>query len=60
MLMNFRELDSVKEQIGQKDKTARYSFRNSPDDVYTSHAMRKPVYAICEQQRRRSACASAA
>ena len=24
-----------------------------------SHATRKPVYAICEQQRRRSACASA-
>ena len=23
-----------------------------------SHVMRKPVYAICEQQRRRSACAS--
>ena len=23
-----------------------------------SHIMRKPVYAICEQQRRRSACAS--
>ena len=26
---------------------------------YLSHIMRKPVYAICEQQRRRSACASA-
>ena len=26
---------------------------------YMSHAMRKPVYGICEQQRRRSACASA-
>ena len=25
---------------------------------YMSHVMRKPVYAICEQQRRRSACAS--
>ena len=24
-----------------------------------SHVMRKPVYVICEQQRRRSACASA-
>ena len=24
-----------------------------------SHVMRKPVYAVCEQQRRRSACASA-
>ena len=24
-----------------------------------SHIMRKPVYAICEQQRCRSACASA-
>ena len=24
-----------------------------------SHVMRKAVYAICEQQRRRSACASA-
>ena len=24
-----------------------------------SHVMRKPVYAMCEQQRRRSACASA-
>ena len=23
-----------------------------------SHVMKKPVYAICEQQRRRSACAS--
>ena len=27
--------------------------------LYTSHAMRKPVYAICERQRRRSACSSA-
>ena len=26
---------------------------------YLSHVMRKPVYALCEQQRRRSACASA-
>ena len=26
---------------------------------YLSHVMRKTVYAICEQQRRRSACASA-
>ena len=26
---------------------------------YLSHVMRKPVYAICKQQRRRSACASA-
>ena len=25
---------------------------------YTSHVMRKPVYAKCKQQRRRSACAS--
>ena len=25
---------------------------------YMRHIMRKPVYAICEQQRRRSACAS--
>ena len=25
---------------------------------YVSHVMRKPVYAICKQQRRRSACAS--
>ena len=24
-----------------------------------SHVTRKPVYALCEQQRRRSACASA-
>ena len=27
--------------------------------VDLSHVMRKPVYAICEQHRRRSACASA-
>ena len=27
------------------------------DQDYTSHVMRKPVYAICEQQRRESACA---
>ena len=26
--------------------------------VYMNHIMRKPVYAICEQQRRRPACAS--
>ena len=26
---------------------------------YMNHIMRKPVFAICEQQRRRSACASA-
>ena len=26
---------------------------------YMSHVMRKPVFAVCEQQRRRSACASA-
>ena len=28
------------------------------DDNYLSHVMRKPVLAICEQQRCRSACAS--
>ena len=28
-------------------------------EIDMSHVMRKPVYAICEQQRRRSACASA-
>ena len=27
--------------------------------LHTSHVMRKPLFAICEQQRRRSACASA-
>ena len=27
--------------------------------IQLSHVMRQPVYAICEQQRRRSACASA-
>ena len=26
------------------------------DKLYVSHIMRKPVYAICEQQRLRSAC----
>ena len=26
--------------------------------TYMSHVMRKPVYALCEQKRRRSACAS--
>ena len=26
---------------------------------YLSHVMRNPVFAICEQQRRKSACASA-
>ena len=30
----------------------------SEDLSVMSHVMRKPVYAICEQQRRRSACAS--
>ena len=28
-------------------------------EIKVSHVMRKPVYAICEQQRRRSACTSA-
>ena len=28
-------------------------------DLHLSRVMRTPVYAICEQQRRRSACASA-
>ena len=27
--------------------------------IFMSHIMRKPVYAICEQQRARSACTSA-
>ena len=27
--------------------------------IYMSHIMRKPVFAICKQQRHRSACASA-
>ena len=27
--------------------------------LYMSHGMRKPVYATCKQQRRRSACADA-
>ena len=32
-----------------------------PNDMqlHMSHVMRKPVYAICEQQRRRSDCAYA-
>ena len=34
------------------------SFKECLLYVYLSHVMRKPVYAIWEQQRRRSACAS--
>ena len=34
-----------------------FLLRNTNDQM--SHVMRKPVYAMCEQQRRRSACASA-
>ena len=29
------------------------------DRKYLSYVMRKPAFAICEQQRRKSACASA-
>ena len=31
----------------------------TPEGKLSPHIMRKPVYAICEQQRRRSACAYA-
>ena len=31
---------------------------NAVSTFNMSHVMRKPVYAICEQQRRRSACTS--
>ena len=35
-----------------------YTFRIFLTHYCTSHIMRKPVFAICKQQRRRSACAS--
>ena len=35
------------------------SFSLLTKTILMSHVMRKPVYVICEQQRRRSACASA-
>ena len=37
---------------------AHFRWHKSPLDKM-SHVMRKPVYAICEKQRSRSACASA-
>ena len=36
-----------------------YAFYIFLKALHMSHIMRKPVYAICEQQRRRSACTSA-
>ena len=35
------------------------SVLGSSNNYQMSHVLRKPVFAICEQQRRRSACASA-
>ena len=43
-------------QIFKQMCTPMPSIGNSDHDM--SHVMRKPIYAICEQQRRRSACAS--
>ena len=46
--------------IGFVMRWLKYEYYNKHGfDFYTSHVMRKPVIAICEQQRRRSACASA-
>ena len=36
----------------------RLRFQHMNPKIHLSHVMRKPVYAICEQQRRRSTCAS--
>ena len=36
-----------------------YSDSNTKAEKQMGHIMRKPVYGICEQQRRRSACTSA-
>ena len=35
------------------------NFQSAHQNHYRNPVMRKPVYAICEKQRRRSACASA-
>ena len=46
----------------EDDECATTEVRFVPADkgaCKLSHIMRKPVYTICEQQRRRSACASA-
>ena len=45
--------------VSIKWKGKRDTGDHVPTTVYMSHVMRKPVYAMCEQQRRRSACASA-
>ena len=52
--------------ISTLHKTCCWYSLESPWQYYTnekpqhmSHVMRKPVYAICEQQRHRSACTSA-
>ena len=46
-------------EVHESDDTeSQVSFQNF-DGRHMSHFMKKPVYTICEQQRRRSACASA-
>ena len=40
-------------------KSGHLSMESFLKQYHLSHVMRKPVIAICEQQRRRSACASA-
>ena len=45
----------TKEQLDQ----INFVFFKTISFLKLSHVMRKPVYAICEQQRRRSACAFA-
>ena len=43
----------------QRDKARLSKAKRTKSQGHMSHVMRKPVFVICEQQRRRSACISA-
>ena len=60
MVMCSKDSDWIANSIGP-DQTVYVGLHNLPKPFCPnmSHIMRKPVYATCEQQRRRSACASA-
>ena len=52
-------VDSDPSNVMKNDASHTDVLYKTDTKVNMSHIMRKPVFAICKQQRRRSACASA-
>ena len=57
---HFAPSQSRRRGEGGRDRGKPRGHLETEQHSHMSHVMRKPVYAICEQQMRRSACASAA